>query len=256
MNRRFRGGPLTADIADGRGSEFWLHPWFMAPTRVQSWGSISQEQTANPKSAIGSGPPNPVECVRDLANPQGATGSGAGRDPARGRLGSEILAWCPGSQPRRTVRAKPTLGMQPVHFDQVLDAVLAADSRYPREGYHFVREVLDHTQRRVHEVRNPDLATDNRHITGRQLLEGLREVALAQFGPMAFHVLSSWGIRRSEDVGEMVFNLVDHGQGMFNKTEQDSREAFRDAFDFEEVFRQPFLPVKPGQVRPPQMREA
>jgi uncharacterized repeat protein (TIGR04138 family) len=146
--------------------------------------------------------------------------------------------------------------MKPVHFDQVLDAVLAADKRYTREGYHFVREVLDHTQRRVHEAENPECVTDNRHITGRQLLEGLREVALRQFGPMAYYVLDAWGIHRSEDVGEMVFNLVDYGQGMFNKTQQDSREAFREAFNFEEVFRQPFLPVKPRQVRPHQMREA
>jgi hypothetical protein len=37
-NRGFRGGPLTADFADGRGSELWLHPWFMAPWRANSLG--------------------------------------------------------------------------------------------------------------------------------------------------------------------------------------------------------------------------
>lgn len=146
--------------------------------------------------------------------------------------------------------------MQPVHFEQVLDAILALDQRYAREGYHFIREVLDHTQRRVHETERLDRPADNRHITGSQLLEGFREVALGQFGPMAYHLLNAWGIRNSEDVGEIVFNLVDHGQGMFNKTEQDSREAFREAYDFEEAFRQPFLPVKPRQVRPPQMWKA
>jgi uncharacterized repeat protein (TIGR04138 family) len=146
--------------------------------------------------------------------------------------------------------------MQPVHFDHILDAILAKDERYAREAYHFVREALDHTQRTVHKSEGIERATESRHVTGRQLLEGLRDCALRQFGPMAYHVLHAWGIHRSEDVGEIVFNLVEHSQGMFHKTEQDNREAFQDAYDFQTVFQQPFLPDKPRQVRPTQMREA
>jgi uncharacterized repeat protein (TIGR04138 family) len=79
-------------------------------------------------------------------------------------------------------------------------------------------------------------------VTGQQLLEGIREYALATYGPMAYFTLRDWGLRRGEDIGEIVFSLVEHGQGMFGKTEQDSRDDFKGGFDFATAFRQPFLP--------------
>ena len=79
-------------------------------------------------------------------------------------------------------------------------------------------------------------------MSGQQLLEGIREFALRQYGPMAITVLDEWGVRRCEDFGEIVFNLVDHGHGLFGKTETDSREDFKGGYDFEEAFKKPFLP--------------
>lgn len=145
--------------------------------------------------------------------------------------------------------------MQAVNFESVIDTILKHDARFAREAYHFVREALDHTQRKVHkDTRSRRL--ENRHVSGQQLLEGIREHALAEFGPMALYVFGEWGIRRCEDFGDMVFNLVEHGNGMFGKTDTDSREDFKDGYDFAEVFRRPFLPSSRLPQPQRQMREA
>ena len=110
----------------------------------------------------------------------------------------------------------------PQDFDTALETVLAKDPRFPREAYHFVREALDHTQRAV--------------------LTGIRDVALEQFGPMACCVLEDWGVKRCEDFGDLVFNLVEHE--ILSKTEQDSRDDFKGGYDFTEAFRRPFIPAQ------------
>jgi uncharacterized repeat protein (TIGR04138 family) len=78
------------------------------------------------------------------------------------------------------------------------------------------------------------------HVTGQQLLDGIREFALTQYGPMARTVLNEWGIRRCEDFGDIVFNMVE--QGLLSKTDQDSREDFKGGYDFDSAFVWPFLP--------------
>jgi uncharacterized repeat protein (TIGR04138 family) len=125
--------------------------------------------------------------------------------------------------------------MHEANFEETLDAILAKDSRYRRDAYLFVRDALDFTQKTA-----PRERRDGLHVTPRELLAGIRDYALAQFGPMAITVLEDWGITRCEDFGEIVFNVVE--AGLFSKTEKDSREDFQGAYDFEEAFRKPFLP--------------
>jgi uncharacterized repeat protein (TIGR04138 family) len=115
-------------------------------------------------------------------------------------------------------------------------ALVAADDRYHRDAYAFLKEALEYTQRTL---KRP-VGEKTRHITGQELLEGIREYALKEYGPMALTVLSEWGIRRSEDFGEIVFNMVEHG--ILSKTENDSRKDFQDGYDFEKAFRSPFRP--------------
>jgi uncharacterized repeat protein (TIGR04138 family) len=149
--------------------------------------------------------------------------------------------------------------MQSAYFEEILDAIIARDDRFAREAYHFVREALDHTQRKIYpldKVGSMDGTTENRHVSGQQLLEGIREYGLQSFGPMTLTVFEAWGIHRCEDFGEIVFNLVDHGRGMFGKTDTDSREDFREGYNFREVFERPFLPAGRRRSRPHQMREA
>jgi uncharacterized repeat protein (TIGR04138 family) len=115
-------------------------------------------------------------------------------------------------------------------------ALVAADDRYHRDAYAFLKEALEYTQRTL---KRP-VGEKTRHITGQELLEGIREYALKEYGPMALTVLSEWGIHRSEDFGEIVFNMVEHG--ILSKTENDSRKDFQDGYDFEKAFRSPFRP--------------
>ena len=133
--------------------------------------------------------------------------------------------------------------MQKVTFQELLDRVVAADPRYRREAYVFVREALSHAQERFADGR-PE---SERHVTGQQLLEGIREYAVAEYGPMILHLLQEWGIRRCEDFGEIVFNLIEHQ--FLKKTETDRREDFAGGYDFEVAFRDPFLPASQVALR-------
>lgn len=121
-------------------------------------------------------------------------------------------------------------------FNSALDPVLAQDPRFPREAYLFVREALDHTQELLVK-RGGKLP---RHVSGMELLDGIRDLAIKQFGPMAITVFDEWRIRRCEDFGEIVFNLVENK--ILSKTDEDSREDFKRGYDFTEVFRRPYLP--------------
>lgn len=124
----------------------------------------------------------------------------------------------------------------PLPKDPIADLV-AADQRYHREAYLFLRDGLEYTQR----ILKREVGSKTRHISGQELLEGLREHALKEYGPMARTVLGEWGIHRTEDFGEIVFNMVEHG--ILSKTEKDSRADFRGGYDFEQAFRDPFLPA-------------
>ena len=126
--------------------------------------------------------------------------------------------------------------MHEVSFEEALGKIRAKDPRYQRDAYLFVREALDHTQKTI----GKDARGRIRHVTGQELLRGIQEYALQQFGPMTQTVLEEWGVRRCEDFGEIVFNMVE--VGWLAKTEKDSRADFRGGYDFGEAFRKPFLP--------------
>ena len=136
--------------------------------------------------------------------------------------------------------------MDGINFDEVLELIVAKDPRYPRDAYLFLREALDHTQRMMAKTAKESsprqAAKDDapRHVSGQQLLEGIREYATQQYGPMAATVLGEWGLRRCEDFGELVFNMVE--KSLLAKTDKDSREDFKGGYDFDAAFRQPFLP--------------
>jgi uncharacterized repeat protein (TIGR04138 family) len=136
--------------------------------------------------------------------------------------------------------------MDGINFDEVLDKIVAHDPRYQREAYLFLREALDHTQKMILKTaaaasaRQPIKDDAPRHVSGQQLLEGIRDYATQQFGPMAATVLNEWGIKRCEDFGELVFNMVE--KSLLAKTDKDSRDDFKGGYDFDAAFRQPYLP--------------
>ncbi len=135
-------------------------------------------------------------------------------------------------------------------FGDVIQLIRKEDARYERRAYFFLRDALDHTVAAVRKAETKSgRKRENSHVTGQELLEGIRDYALAQYGPMAHLVLSSWGIRRCGDFGEMVYQLIEHG--VFSKTESDRKEDFAEIFDFEDTFVRPFRPKKRRLPSPP-----
>ena len=109
--------------------------------------------------------------------------------------------------------------------DEILDQLQERNPRFDTRAYFFVLAALHSV---IHSLDEP------RHISGKELAEGVRHMALERFGPMARSVLEHWGIHATEDVGGVVFALVE--QGMLIKQDGDRPEDFADVFDFEEVF--------------------
>jgi len=135
--------------------------------------------------------------------------------------------------------------MQKIGFAEALDSIVATDPRYARDAYVFLRDALDFTTKQQKKIKG----TAVRHVAGPELLEGVRQYALKEFGPMVITVFSYWGIRCCEDIGHMVFNLI--GAGIFGKTEEDSLEDFKNVYDFEATFIKPFAPAKPMPAKLP-----
>jgi len=116
--------------------------------------------------------------------------------------------------------------MSSVIFDEeVLDRLRERHPRFHDTGYLFVLSALHHVLAALAEPR---------HVSGRELACGARELALERFGPMARTVLEYWGIGSTRDLGEMVFALVDCG--VLIKQDDDNLDEFDDVFDFEDAF--------------------
>ena len=138
--------------------------------------------------------------------------------------------------------------MQAVNFEETIESIVGKDPRYQRHAYFFLREALDHTQKLLGRSGKDEI----HHVTGQELLEGIRAYALLQYGPMTITVLNEWGIRQCEDFGEMVFNMVE--VSILAKTERDTRDDFKNGYDFIEAFRRPFQPDGPAVQLQPEPR--
>ncbi|MFO0794739.1 MAG: Minf_1886 family protein [Candidatus Brocadiaceae bacterium] len=115
--------------------------------------------------------------------------------------------------------------------------IIKKDSRYSPEAYQFMFEALDYTIHMLGKSRHKTSDIE-RHVTGRQLLEGIRQLAIKNFGYMALTLFEQMGIKQDEDFGNIVFNLVE--SGLMGKTENDSREDFKNIYDLKKVFDEDF----------------
>ncbi len=106
-----------------------------------------------------------------------------------------------------------------------IEGILEKEMNYKFEAYSFVMAGLHDT---VSKLSRP------RHVTGRELCEGLRDYALEQFGPLARTVLEYWGIRSTKDFGKIVFLLIE--TELLKKTEEDSVHDFEKVYDFDQAF--------------------
>ncbi len=136
--------------------------------------------------------------------------------------------------------------MSDKNFPEVIREIHGQDNRFGKGAYYFIREALDHTLKSLEKNKSGKSG----HVSGNELLEGIREYALERFGPMTMTLLDHWNIRKCRDFGEIVFNLVEHG--ILGRTENDSLEDFDGGYDFQQAFSEPFLP-RSHKSSPPEL---
>lgn len=110
-------------------------------------------------------------------------------------------------------------------IDTIIEILCLEDPRYHEDAYDFILEALKFTQRKFRR---------SKHVSGKELSEGIKELIMRRFGPMGMSVLKYWGIKSTEDFGNIVFNLVN--KKLLSKTEEDCMDDFKNIYDFERVF--------------------
>jgi len=114
--------------------------------------------------------------------------------------------------------------MKPEFCDKIKE-IAAKDHRYHADAYDFVMQALWFTQRKLKR---------EGHISGKELLGGVREFVLEQYGPMAKTVFEYWGIHKTDDFGEIVFNMIE--AGLMRKTDEDKLDDFKGVYKFDKAF--------------------
>ena len=112
-------------------------------------------------------------------------------------------------------------------FKSIIENIAESDGRYKEDAYAFMMEALTYTQKKCNTTK---------HVSGSELLEGVKELLINKFGPMTVTVLNHWGIKSTQDFGRIVFKLIENK--ILIKTDEDSMQEFSDYFDFDEVFNQ------------------
>lgn len=135
-----------------------------------------------------------------------------------------------------------------MNSEEAIRKLLQKDKRYTAGAYDFARTAVSTV---TEEVRRGKGENALRHITGQELLEGMRELALSKYGGLAVDVFENWGIRTTEDIGNIVFLLAD--VRLLGVSETDSIEDFKDVFDFNEAFLKPFLENRKLPDAPPKI---
>jgi uncharacterized repeat protein (TIGR04138 family) len=107
-------------------------------------------------------------------------------------------------------------------------------NRFHHDAYQFLSAALRHSQRMLGRVPRQEDDEDEAHVSGGELLDGVRDLAQRQFGLLAPTVFRHWGIQCTEDFGRMVFELIDRGE--MKQTENDHLSDFIDVYDFDNEF--------------------
>ena len=131
--------------------------------------------------------------------------------------------------------------MQKLDFAEAVAILTDSDTRYHADAYFFLRDGLDQAVK----LRKRQVG-ESGHVTGQQMCERLRQLAIKAFGPMVPTVFDYWGIRKTDDFGEMVWNLIE--LGVFGRTENDSRADFKNVYSFREAFVEPYVPGRAAPV--------
>ncbi|MDR1613077.1 MAG: hypothetical protein LBT97_09895 [Planctomycetota bacterium] len=134
--------------------------------------------------------------------------------------------------------------MTPEEARARIGRIAGEDGRYAPEAFFFVTDVVGRTVEWLQKGEMPPRDAGSRgeaggrdfHISGQELLEGMRRLARERWGCMARRVLERWGVSRTEDVGEIVFMMVEDEKLQWKRRESDAREDFARGYDFADVF--------------------
>ncbi|MFL5329919.1 MAG: Minf_1886 family protein [Gemmataceae bacterium] len=123
--------------------------------------------------------------------------------------------------------------MPTIQHPQLVD-LARRDARYAYEAYEFLFEALSHTQHKLGRgmpAHVPAGASGEHHVSGQELVEGFLALVRQQFGRMGRTVLKLWGINATDDIGEIVFNLIE--AGLLGKADADRRSDFHALCDLD-----------------------
>lgn len=122
----------------------------------------------------------------------------------------------------------------PFNFEHALEEIMRRDSSYAPDAYAFMRQSMDYALEQFHKT------AESPHLSAEELYLGFCAYALQEYGPMAAAVMEHWGISRSADVGNIVYNLI--RVGVFGRQESDTREQFDSLQPMEELLDSPYEP--------------
>jgi uncharacterized repeat protein (TIGR04138 family) len=127
----------------------------------------------------------------------------------------------------------------PMHQTAIAE-IVRHDPRYPYEAYEFMFEALAHTQKALGKVpEDGDFEPGpEHHVSGPELLRGACELARLEFGLLAKTVFHQWGVHRTGDLGDIVFNLIE--AELLCRTDSDHRSDFQDVFDVDRALSEGF----------------
>ncbi len=121
------------------------------------------------------------------------------------------------------------------NITNVLERIFEKNPRFSPDAYVFISDALAETVRKLGREKLP---IGQRHVSGRELAEGMADVALDRFGPMTYQVLKNWGLTKTRDIGDIVYTLID--EKVFSASESDKVEDFDDVYDFRQRFLAPW----------------
>lgn len=125
--------------------------------------------------------------------------------------------------------------MTSITFVDAVRRSIQNDPRYHPAAYELVRDALHVASKKFRDENDED-----QHVSGQELLEGFKDHVITEYGPLSLMLLESWGLRRGEDVGNIVYNLI--SVGYFGRNDGDSIGDFAGGYEFKTVFTDPFLP--------------
>ncbi len=119
-------------------------------------------------------------------------------------------------------------------FESAVEEIMRSHPEYAEESYSFVRESMETAKEQFGKT------GENTHVSAKELYMGTCKHALEAFGPLAPEVLAYWGVSSSDDIGAIVYNLIE--AGVFGRSKGDTREQFHDLPPLREVLDEPYCP--------------